>query len=121
MAKTTRSSLEFSIAADAGGDVLKNARAYAFTPHGRFITSAPIEGGKTLLDLGETDPSRVRILIAPVQEKTDKTPTIESLERINAYEPSWQFDASKRIYELLPIPSLVTNLWPLCKCRVRGK
>lgn len=122
MAKTTRASLQFSVAAEEGADKLKNVRIYAFSRHGEFISSALIDSGKASLDVGAENPMHLRLYIAPAIDRMDKeSVTIKTLERMNAYEPSWLYEPTRQTYELQPIPSYVTKIWPTCKCRVRGK
>ena len=43
------------------------------------------------------------------------------MAHLNAYEPTWQFERSREVYELLPVPEILWPWWYWCACRVRGQ
>jgi hypothetical protein len=96
--------------------------AYVFDRKGSFITSAPVQEGQVELDITEAQAKRARFFFGPpLQDKRERKPTIELMERINAYEPMFTAEPKKRVYIPLPIPVIYWDGWLLCQCRVRGK
>src|SRR5829696_1790907 len=96
--------------------------AYAFDRSGELIAAEPVKEGRVSFKLDERQLKRARIFFAPAPEGgREHKPMIEDMERLRAYEPVWEFDPQRRIYELLPIPHEIWKWWWLCICRVRGQ
>ncbi|MCB9420729.1 MAG: hypothetical protein H6667_13055 [Ardenticatenaceae bacterium] len=97
--------------------------AYAFDRNGRFLTSAAFNAaaGRFVLDLEPRQARQTRLFIAPTPPKTRQTEaiTVDLMERWQAYEPVWQYDPQRELFDLFPIPEI--HWWPWCFCRVRGR
>lgn len=95
---------------------------YAFDARGRLLGSSPLKEGQAQLQLPDDQARQARLFVAPTARAAEeKTPTVATLQRLGAYEPMWKYDPRARIHELAPIPRGVWEVWPLCRCRVRGK
>lgn len=94
--------------------------AFAFDRQGNLIARAPLTGGEAELELTGEQARKARLFFASLPEREQEI-TIEALERLRAYEPTWQFDPERREYELLPIPEILWKWWLHCRCRVRGR
>ena len=92
--------------------------AHAFGPGGAHLASARVLDGTAEFPL---DPKRLkgaRIFFAPSPPQGEpKLPSLEDMQRLNAYEPLWHYDPRQRVYELLPIPEAIYKFWPFCSCR----
>jgi len=99
MQHVSKNLLEFTLADTAGAPNTAPANAAAQTPN----------------------TSELRILIAPGTDKRiESVKSIEALEQYKPYEPVLQATADGN-FSILPIPSLITQFWPFCSCRVTGK
>lgn len=96
--------------------------AHAFDNQGNFLASAPVADGEARLSLDQAKARHARVFIAPdVEGDKRKTPTIESLERVHAYQPVWRFDPRSPVLEIPHIPEHTWKHWLHCTCRVRGR
>jgi len=98
--------------------------AYAFDSRGKFLAQAPIKNGKAKFDLDPSQAKRARLLLgpaAPEDLRVDRPPTLEQLQRSNAFEAVRRPVGGDRFEELLPIPELNWSWWLWCQCRVRGR
>jgi hypothetical protein len=69
----------------------------------------------------EIDSNELRLFIAPAgNKKLQSVRSIEELQNYKPYEPVLSTDANGGI-SILPIPSVITQFWPFCNCRVSGK
>ncbi len=92
------------------------------TVRATFSAKAPVEQGQAQLPLTRKQAEGARIFLAPAQPGGKKeTTTIDSLERMHAYEAVWKFDPRATIQEISPIPERLYEHWPFCRCRVRGR
>ena len=95
--------------------------AYAFDRSGELIAVEPVKEGRAFFKLDEHQLKHARVFFAPAPEGREQKPTLEDMERLRAYEPVWEFDPKRRVYELLPIPHEIWKWWWRCRCRVRGR
>jgi len=97
--------------------------AYVFDHRGTLITSATVKKGEVQLEIknDEQRPGRLFFAAPSPSLNRDKPITLNDMERLQAYEPTWNFDPKKNEYELLPIPEINWKWWLWCSCRVRGK
>lgn len=96
--------------------------AYAFDARGDLLDSKPVEKGEVRLAVGAADASHARILLGPpLPAGADTVPTIERLQRLQAYEPAWRFDPKRTIHDLLEIPERLWKPWLWCTCLIRGQ
>ncbi len=64
----------------------------------------------------------LRLFIAPAMDKSiEKVTSIEALESYKPYEPILQSATREGNFEILPVPSYISQFWPFCNCRVTGK
>lgn len=113
--------IKITVGLDGKPDKDLDIVAYAFDHGGRLIASAPLKGQQVQFK-NKDDRVPARILFAPpLAEKRAQAPSIETLERLRAYEPVWRHDPKKFEYELLPIPDFHWKHWWRCACRVRGR
>ncbi|MEP7110102.1 MAG: hypothetical protein ABI760_19055 [Ferruginibacter sp.] len=102
---------------------------FLFDCYGRFLQHQFVR--KDLLEFNftdvkdsparQTDARQLRLFIAPASdEKIQKVTSIEELENFKPYEPILKADAQGN-FNTLPIPSIVSQFWLFCKCRVTGK
>lgn len=114
--------LQFKVAFDDQPEAEIESGLFAFDPRGRLLASSPVKGGQAQLQLTEAQARSARLFVAPLKRVAEtKTPTIALMERIRAYEPVWKYRPRERVTELAPIPGDVWRIWPLCRCRVRGR
>jgi len=116
-------SLEFKTSFDGKPDKTINVVAYAFDRQGTLLTSAAVKDGLAKLTLNPDQARTARIFFAPEHPhvKTEKSVTLDTMQRLQGYEATWAYDARKRVYELLPIPEILWRWWYWCSCRVRGR
>lgn len=97
-------------------------QALAFNSQGELIASGPVDkDGQAELSLTESQAKGARILFVPdIKSRTDKPPTIETLQRMRAYEAPFTINPQASIQEVLPIPAAISKYWIWCPCRVRG-
>lgn len=93
---------------------------YAFDRQGRFLASAPVKDERAELSLTEEQASRARLFFGPLLRRDEK-PSLEAMQRLNAYEAVWKFDPQSELQTILPFPETLWKLWFLCSCRVRGR
>jgi hypothetical protein len=105
---------------DQGGKT--DAAAYLFDRSGALIASAPISKDVAKLTV-EALPRGARLLIGPALDKTERAepPSISALERLTAFEPKIRLRPDLDIYDIGKVPEFVWPLWPLCRCRVKGR
>ncbi|MEO0914810.1 MAG: hypothetical protein AAFY59_17810, partial [Pseudomonadota bacterium] len=89
--------------------------AYAFTREGELIDIAPVDGDAVSLPIPEEALRGTRILFGP---KMEEKPRLVDLERLNAFEATFDPKFEERIVR---IPDSIINLWPLCFCYVTGR
>jgi hypothetical protein len=126
--KTSRSASEQTTLAFKAGlegkpDKTIDVVAYAFDRGGRLLAFQPVKDGVARLALDPAKARSARIFFAPQrpESRPEDSATLETMERLHAYEASWTFDPKKTVYELLPIPEYLWTWWPWCFCRVRGR
>ena len=96
--------------------------AYLIDRDGNVIASAPVTDDGFEFDIDKDRGAEVSIGIAPVRSDLgDELPTRAQLARLRAYEPVFEFDPSSKRYVLQPIPAVLSQIWWLCFCRVRGR
>lgn len=94
--------------------------AYAFDSRGDLLASAPLREGQVELGLTNEQARGARIFFAALPEGRDKNVTLETMARVNGYEPALSFDARSDVQAHL-IPEIYWKWWFWCLCRVRGK
>ena len=110
----------FQVSTAQRPDFTRPLAAYVFDARGQLVERADVRDGKVELALQQDALGRVRVFIAPVDEKIDpKTLTTARMERLGAYEPVLQAGGS--ILDRIEVPSVIIDLWPFCFCWVRGK
>lgn len=117
-----RKPIRFKVGYDGKPDQPISAALYAFDAQGRWLASAPLREGEAALTLAADQLKRARLFVAPElpKERTGQ-PTLQMMERLNAYEPAWRFERGRELYELRPIPEILWPWWFSCACRVRGR
>jgi hypothetical protein len=95
---------------------------YLFERGGALIASAPLVKGEAQVLLDRL-PRGARVFIGPSLDKTERAgpPSLSTMERISAFEPSIRLRPDLSIYDLGQVPELIWPHWPLCRCRVRGR
>lgn len=120
--ETEAKSVHFRIGVEGNPEKPIDATLYAFDAQGELIASAPVREDGAQLDVEPTRLRRARLFVAPTPpEGRAERPTLKTMERLKAYEPSWRFEKGRLEYELLPIPEILWPYWPWCSCRVRGR
>ena len=96
--------------------------AYLFDRAGAFLASAPFSKGQAQFTLDQV-PKDARLLVGPTRAALQRVgePSLAMMQRLDAYEPGWNYDPGIEIYELRQIPDYYWPHWPLCHCRVRGR
>lgn len=115
-----RESLQFTIAFEGKPERPPEVTAYAFDSRGTLLASAPVQGGQTELALSSRQARGARIFFAALPPDT-KNVTLETMRRVQAYEPAWRLDPRQSVVDLQPIPELHWGWWLWCRCRVRGR
>jgi hypothetical protein len=98
--------------------------AYLFDRRGRLLASSPLKGGQAEFTISEAEIRAARLFFGPVLPKErfrNRRPTLETMARLQAHEPSWRFQRDKSEYELMPIPEVAWRWWLWCRCHVRGR
>ena len=118
-----KTTLEFKTSFEGKPDKAINVFAYAFDRQGNLLASAPVKEGSAhlTLDLDRARTARIFFAPEPPKESDEMQVTLNTMQRVRAYEASWTFDLKKREYELLPFPEYYWKCWFLCACRVRGQ
>ncbi|MBN9383433.1 MAG: hypothetical protein J0H74_21935 [Chitinophagaceae bacterium] len=102
---------------------------FLFYCDGRFLQAQPVRENLLEFTLGDAagatnapvNPSELRVFLAPATDKRiASVKSIEALEQYKPYEPLLTPSAEGN-FSILPIPSLITQFWPFCSCRVTGK
>lgn len=120
--ETDQKSVAFRIGAEGNPEKPIDATLYAFDAQGDLIASTPVRDGVAQLDVKPFRLRRARLFVAPtLPEGRGEKPTIQALEKLRAYEPSWRFERGRQQYEILPIPEALWPYWGWCGCRVRGR
>lgn len=123
-AKSERAqSFQFKASFEGKPDKSLSVMAYAFDRQGKLLASAPVKEGSAPLVLNPDQARTARIFFAPYEPhaKAEKQATLDTMDRLHAYEAVWKFDLKKSEYELLPIPEYYWKWWLWCSCRVRGQ
>lgn len=96
--------------------------AYTFDRSGNLIGQAPLENGRAKVPVVEGQERRVRIFLAPAPpEGKEQAPTLETMERLHAYEPVLKIGPKGELAKIEAIPDALSSYWFLCRCRVRGQ
>lgn len=120
--ESEQKSVVFRIGAEGNPEKQVAATLYAFDAQGELIASAPVRDGAAQLDVKPFRLRRARLFVAPtLPEGRGEKPSVRTLEKLKAYEPSWRFERGRNQYELLPIPEFHWPYWLWCSCRVRGR
>lgn len=96
--------------------------AYAFDKQGKLLATAPVASGQAKLGLSAQQAATARIIVAPARPEGagKEPPSLQSLQRLHAYEPTFKIDPKSAIQQIGPIPEAIWKLWLFCKCHVRG-
>lgn len=118
--KAKHITINLSVGFDSEPESELPLKAYLFTRAGRLLASAPVTKGKTALkgEAGGRKDLRLFIAPAPPEGEGEVAASLDMMERLQAYEPSWTLAESGSI-ELKPIPKKLWSCW-LRRCRVRG-
>ncbi len=120
--ESKRTAIRFKVGYDGKPDKPISARLYAFDAGGQFLASAPVRDGEAALTVSPDQLKRAQLFVAPELPKgRAETPTLQTMAHLNAYEPTWQFERNREVYELLPVPEILWPWWYWCACRVRGR
>jgi len=95
--------------------------AFVYDRQGNLITHNQVRKGKVELKVSEKQAFSSRIFIAPQLPESQEVPTLNLMERINAYEPVIKPGLQAEIQENIRIPGSVTDFWNLCFCWVKGR
>ena len=109
----------FTISLKERPDFKDDLRAFVFDSVGNLLSQAPIKGSKVEIDLPPEKIARTRLFIAPTTEKLETSPTIKSMERLNAYEALVAFEGT--VIGEIVVPGVIVDGWPQCGCLIRGK
>jgi hypothetical protein len=119
---TEPKSVNFRIGVEGKPAQPVDATLFAFDARGDLIASSPVVEGAAQLDVRPFRLKNARLFVAPTMpEGRAGKPTIKTMERVRAYEPTFRFERGKRTFELLPIPDILWPGWKWCTCRVRGR
>jgi hypothetical protein len=119
--ETKPRSVQFKIGVEGAPDTPVHATLYAFDVQGALLASGPLRDDLAQLAIPPLRLQRARLFVGPtLPEGRSAAPTLQSMARLNAYEPAWRFERGRQEYELLPIPALLWPHWRWCSCRVRG-
>ena len=115
-------SIIFEIGVDGHPEEPVTASLFAFDSRGEMLAVGVLTEGVATLAVSPDQLRRARLLVAPVSPgRGDAPPTLDMLERLNPYEPTWEFSPDRLAYQLLPVPEFHWRHWYWCSCRVRGK
>lgn len=115
---STRLEVSYEERPDFKGEVT----AFVFDNRGNLLAQAPVKVGKATLPLSDKDLRRVRLFLAPTlpDERPPVEPTLQSMQRLRAYEPAISFDPDGGL-DVLRVPGDLLDHWIWCLCRVRGR
>ncbi|MCP5152765.1 MAG: hypothetical protein H6983_01275 [Ectothiorhodospiraceae bacterium] len=92
----------------------------AFDVAGNLLDRAVVKDGAASLSLSEVVLGRSRVFVAPIPEDDpDATPTLGSMERLQAFEPVVR--KKGQLARKLVVPGTLVDRWILCLCWVRGR
>jgi hypothetical protein len=102
-----------------GEDKAPPLAAYLFSPSGKPIGHAPVEGGRATFDVPqELDGQRLSLFVGPRPEKQEAAPPARSLRRLGAFEQGFRYLRERPMVDVrIPIDILPL----LCACHVRGR
>jgi hypothetical protein len=102
-----------------GEDKAPPLEAYLFSPSGKPLAHAPVEGGRATFDVPpELDGQRLLLFVGARPVKFDAAPPPGSLRRLGAFEQGFRYLRERPVIDVrLPID--VISL--LCACHVRGR
>ena len=94
--------------------------AYVFDGAGNFVTGAPLEGEYAKLALDARRLHRPRIFLGPPppEGREKERPTLDLMQKLNAYEPVLRLEPDRQVLELAPIPELQIERRPRSDCRM---
>ena len=94
-------------------------QAYAFTPQGKLLGSAPLEKGGAAVDVPtELDGRMLEVILGPRPDEGQPVPTAAALKRMGGYASSTRLLGKTPVFEL-QVPSRIFPRW--CLCFVRGR
>jgi len=112
--------ISFQVSTKQRPDFNQPLAAYVFDVRGELLERADVRDGQVDLNLPKDGPGRMRVFIAPADEKLEaRKPTPAMLERLGAYEPVLQTDGA--LLNRIEIPAAILRFWPFCFCWVRGR
>ena len=119
-----RKTVTFNIDFDGTPDKPLSALAYLFDRQGHFKSSSPLKNGKVRFRIDNRQLKGARLFLGPefpAERYGDKPPTLLTMTRLQAFEPTWRFEPDRDAYDLKPIPESLWKWWWWCICRVRGR
>jgi len=99
---------------------VENLQAYVFSSGGKEIGSEKINSkDKAIINIPDSMDGRpITVMLGPVRNNNEPTPTINALKRIGAYELPERFLLEKPEIDI-HIPGIILPLW--CRCNVNGQ
>jgi hypothetical protein len=117
-----RKPIRFKVGYDGKPEKPISTVLHAFDEQGRLLATAALRDGEAALALTADELKGARLFVAPELPKgRSEKPTLKTMERVNAYAPTWRFERGRDVYELLPVPEVLWPWWYWCSCRVRGR
>lgn len=112
--------LSIKVALDGKPEKPIEVTAYAFDGRGRLLASAPTRDGEVKLPLSSAQAKKARIFFAALPDNEGEV-TLETMARVQAYEPARQYDLSRHALDILPVPEIHWRWWYWCRCRASGR
>lgn len=115
--------ITFKVGIEGKPDQPIEINGYLFNDQGGVVATEPLHEGVIRFEVANNLLKKARLFIGPKisEEKLPAKLTMNKLERMQAYEPIWQYEDRKDVYEVKPIPGALWPWWPRCTCRVRGR
>ena len=115
--------ITFKVGIEGKPDQPLEINGYLFNDQGGVVATARLHEGVIRFEVANNLLKKARLFIGPKipEEMLLAKLSMKKLERLQAYEPIWQYEDGKDVYEVKPIPGALWPWWPHCTCRVRGR
>ncbi len=116
-AKSSRTT--FKVSTSQRPDFCGTTSAAIFDSAGNLLESCAIKDGKLNSKLPQSKLKQARLFIAPMAAKESTKVSLETMNRLNAYQAVISLNG--QLTDTIQIPGNIIDLWLFCSCYVHGQ